>query len=203
MHHDHHANHTRRESPAILPGKQLVPTIIRILDFDAEHLGKVLPEAVGGGALDTASGSWDKSLDGSRVQTSSKLFVLRLDPRDDGDGEQVFEYSSVEVKDLAYFNVGFVFCQEGGMALLPEELASANERLWGLESPSNDAVPLIELQGEITVALYPFCVVYGLINSDMERGKITIYRGTLPFRRWDGWQSALQGRKTHWDGYEK
>ena len=55
------------------------------------------------------------------------------------------------------------------MALLPEELASTNKRLRRLEFPSNDTVPLVELQGEITVALYPLCVVYGLVNSDMER----------------------------------
>jgi len=54
------------------------------------------------------------------------------------------------------------------MALLPEELASANERLWRLEFPSNDAVPLVEFQGEITVALYPLCVVYSLISSYTE-----------------------------------
>lgn len=67
MHHDHYADHTSRKSPAVLPSKELVPAIVWILDFDAKHLGEVLPEAVGGGALDTSSSSWDKSLDGGGV----------------------------------------------------------------------------------------------------------------------------------------
>jgi len=65
--HDHHADRTSRESPAVLPGKELVPAIVWILDFDSEHLGEVLPKAVGCGGLNTSSGSWDKSLDGGRV----------------------------------------------------------------------------------------------------------------------------------------
>jgi hypothetical protein len=83
-----------------------------------------------------------------------------LIPGTDGDREELFIHPSVEVKDFAHFRVGFFFRQEGGVPLLPEEFASANERLWRLELPSDDAVPLVELQGEITVALYPLCVVY-------------------------------------------
>lgn len=41
------------------------------------------------------------------------------------------------------------------MAFLPQELARAQERLWVLELPSNDVVPLIELVGQVAVRLNP------------------------------------------------
>ena len=186
VHHDHYADRTSGETPAVLPGKELVPAIVWILDFDAEHLGEVLSQAVGGSGLDASSSCWDKALNSGCVQTPCELFVLRLDPRDDGDCEELFVHPSVEVKDLAHFRIGFLFRQEGGVAFLPEELASANERLWRLELPSDNAVPLVELQGEITVALYPLRVVYtcGLVASREEA--IKTYKDTLPFLRSDG-----------------
>jgi len=186
VHHNHYANRTSGEAPAVLPGKELVPAIVWILDFDAEHLGEILSQAMGGRALDASSGRRDKALDGGRVQTPRELFVLRLDPRYNGDREELFVHLSVEVKDLAHFRVGFLFRHEGGVALLPQELASANERLRRLELPSDDAVPLVELQGEITIALYPLRVVYTCDLVASREEAIKTYKGTLLFLRSDG-----------------
>lgn len=46
------------------------------------------------------------------------------------------------------------------MAFLPEELASAEERLGVFEFPTDDRVPLVEFEWEIAVRADPFGVVW-------------------------------------------
>jgi len=45
------------------------------------------------------------------------------------------------------------------MALLPQELSSPKERLGAFELPPNDAVPLVQLQWQIPMALNPFGII--------------------------------------------
>jgi hypothetical protein len=43
----------------------------------------------------------------------------------------------------------------GSMAFLPEEFSGSDEWSWMLELPSDDIGPLIEFEGEVSVALNP------------------------------------------------
>jgi hypothetical protein len=59
-----------------------------------------------------------------------------------------------------------------GVALLPEEFTGTEERLRVLEFPSDDRVPLVELEREITVGLDPLCVVWEELGSMIGVGKL-------------------------------
>jgi len=98
---------------------------VRVLDEDVEHLraGEVLPETMRCRALDTTARSGDKAFNGRCVESTSELFLLGLDARNDRDGEEVFVHLAIEVEDLAHFGVGFGFGEIGGVTFLPEELA--------------------------------------------------------------------------------
>ena len=103
--------------------------VLRVLDGDVEHLGEVLAEAVRRAALDAAPGRRDEALDGRRVQAAGELLLLRLDARDDGDGEELLVDAAVQVEDLEHLLVGLRLGLERRVALLPQELARAQERL--------------------------------------------------------------------------
>lgn len=161
--HDHDADRACGETPRVLPDESLGPAggICRILDGDIEHLRarEVLSEAVRGRTLNSTAGGGDEALDGSCVETPGELLLLGLNAGDDGHGEELLVHSSVEVEDLEHLLVRFRLGQMRGVALLPQELASTEERLWVLELPTDDAVPLIELQWKVTVALNPLGIV--------------------------------------------
>ena len=111
------------------------------------------------GCLDSAPRGWDEPFEGSGVQSSCEFLLLRLDTRDNGDGEEVFIDLAVQVEDLSHFGVGFGFGEESGVAFLPEELARAEEWLWVFEFPTNNAVPLVEFEWEVAMTSNPFGVV--------------------------------------------
>jgi hypothetical protein len=98
---------------------------VRVLDEDVEHLraGEILPETMRCRGLDTTAGGGDKAFNGRCVEATSELFLLGLDARNDGDGEEVFIHLAIEVKDLAHFGVGFRFGEICSVTFLPEELA--------------------------------------------------------------------------------
>jgi hypothetical protein len=128
--HNHHTNRPRRETPRVLPDLELVSSRVRrVLNGDTEHLGEVLTKAVGGSSLDTATSGRDETLDGGGVETSGELLLLRLDTGNDGNGEELLVNAAVEVEDLENLLVGFGLGEEGGVALLPEELTSTEEGL--------------------------------------------------------------------------
>lgn len=177
--HDHDAERARREAPRVLPHVQLVAAGVgRVLDRDVEHLGEVLAEAVRRAALDAATRRRDEALDRGRVEAAGKLLLLRLDTGDDGDGEELLVHAAVQVEDLEHLLVGLGLGLERRVALLPQELARAQERLCGgqtigvrfpiarqarkakgrtrvLELPAHDRVPLVELEREVTVRADP------------------------------------------------
>ncbi|KAI3476391.1 hypothetical protein L1887_62043 [Cichorium endivia] len=166
VHHDHDADGSRGETPRVLPHVQLALGLaaqllgsLGVLDGDVEHLGEVLTEAVRSAALDTTAGGGDEALDGGGVVTAGELFLLRLDTGHDGDGEELLVHLAVEVEDVHDLLVGLLERDVGGVALLPEELARAEEGLRVLELPAHDAVPLVELERQVAVALDPLCVV--------------------------------------------
>lgn len=128
--HDHDSDTPRRESPTVLPHVELLSgRTTGVLDGDVEHLGEVLSEAVRRSTLDSSSGGRDESLDGRRVESSGELLLLRLDSRDDRDGEELFVDALVEGEDLEDLRVGLLGGEERGVALLPEELSGSEEGL--------------------------------------------------------------------------
>ncbi|KAJ8073830.1 hypothetical protein PM082_012108 [Marasmius tenuissimus] len=112
-----------------------------------------------GSSLDPTTRSRDEALDGRSVKPTSKLLLLGLDARNHRDCEEILIHPSVQIKDLAHFRVGFFFGEMCGVAFLPEEFSCTEERLGVLEFPTDDAVPLVEFQREITMTLDPFGVV--------------------------------------------
>jgi hypothetical protein len=112
-----------------LPNVEFVSSRVRrVLDVDSEHFREVLSEAVRGSSLDTSTGSRDETFDSSSVETSGELLLLRFDTGNDGDCEEFFVNSSVEIEDLENFFVGFLFREECGVTFLPEELSGSKER---------------------------------------------------------------------------
>jgi hypothetical protein len=119
------------------------------------------------GTLDTAASGGDKAFACGGVQATGELLFLRFDTGDDRDGEEL----------LIYLLVGLRLGEEGGVALLPKELAGTQERLCKslsalkvqcfpttlltgvLELPPNHAIPLVELQRQVAMALDPLGVV--------------------------------------------
>ncbi len=152
MHHDHNTDRPRRETPRVLPDIELrLPDfILGILNRDIEHLrpGEVLSETVGGGGLDATSRGGDEAFDGGGVQTAGEFLLLGFDTGDDGDGEELFVYSAVQLEDLADLDVSFGFGEMRGVAFLPEELSRSQEWLGVLEFPTDDVVPLVQLERE-------------------------------------------------------
>lgn len=116
-------------------------------------------------ALDTTSRGRNESLNGRSIQSTRELFFFGLDTRDDGDCEELFVNPAVEIEDVSDFLIGFGAGEVRGVALLPEELACAEERLGVLELPTDDGVPLVEFEGKVAVRLDPFCVVCRVVSQ--------------------------------------
>ena len=81
------------------------------------------------------------STDGNPSPPSSptrtgELLLLGLASGYDGDGQHVLVDLSVEVEDGHHLLIGLWFGGERRVALLPEELAGAQERLRVLELPA-------------------------------------------------------------------
>lgn len=135
VHHDHNTDRTRGKAPGILPDicLTLSTRVVRVLNEYVEHLRarKILPEAVGSGSLDPASGCWDKAFYGGGIQSSGEFFFLRFHTGDDGDCQELLVDAAVEVKNLADFGVCLSFGEMSSVALLPEELACTQEGLCG------------------------------------------------------------------------
>lgn len=127
--HDHDTDAPRRETPRVLPDVQDAAPLLRVLHLNVEHPGEILAETVRGRGLNTSPSGGDEALDGRGEETAGELLVLRLDALDHGDGEELLVNAAVEFEDLVDLLLGLSTGHEGGVALLPEELASPKERL--------------------------------------------------------------------------
>mmetsp|Transcript_31152 Transcript_31152/g.57012 ORF Transcript_31152/g.57012 Transcript_31152/m.57012 type:complete len:321 (+) Transcript_31152:240-1202(+) len=83
--HDHDPDGTRGETPARLPHHLCLPILVLVVDV--EHLTEVLAQVMRGGALDGTSGDGNVPLNGGGGVSPRELLLLRLRPRNDGDGE--------------------------------------------------------------------------------------------------------------------
>jgi len=100
---------------------------VRVFDENVEHLRarEVLPETMRCRALDTTAGRGDEAFNGRCVESTSELFLVRLDARNDRNGEEVFVHLAIEVEDLTDFGIGFRFGEMSSVTFLPEELAGS------------------------------------------------------------------------------
>lgn len=165
MDHDHHTQRTGGETPRVLVRIQPTLRLVWRLDGNVKHLREILTQVVGSGGLDTSAGGRDETLYSGGVITTRKLFLLRLFTGDNWHSEDIFIDLSVELENVENFLVSICFVEEGGVAFLPEEFSGTEERLRILEFPSDDRVPLIELEGEISVRVDPFGIVWRQIRS--------------------------------------
>jgi hypothetical protein len=61
------------------------------------------------------------------------------------------------------------------VALLPQELSGSEERLRVLELPSDDRVPLVELEREVSVRVDPLGIVYRELGASSESPSLQGY----------------------------
>ena len=73
----------------------------------------------------------------------------------DGDGKKVSVDLGIEVQDLQHLLLGFWQGGKGGVALLPQELAGADEGRRVLELPAHHIRPLVQPQRQVSVAPNP------------------------------------------------
>jgi hypothetical protein len=88
--------------------------------------------------LDSAACGGDKALDGGGAESAGEFFVFGFLAFYDGDGEEVFVDTAVEVKDCVDFFHGQVFGEMGRVAFLPEEFPRAEKGLRMFEFPADD-----------------------------------------------------------------
>mmetsp|Transcript_36259 Transcript_36259/g.91114 ORF Transcript_36259/g.91114 Transcript_36259/m.91114 type:complete len:471 (+) Transcript_36259:51-1463(+) len=157
VHHDHDADGARGEAPRVLP-HQLLALVLRLV-LDLKHLGKVRAQAVRGRALDAAPGGRHKGLHRRGVQAAGKLLRLGLDALDDRHAEQLLVHALVQVQDLPHLHLRLGLGGKGGVPLLPQKLAAADEGRGVLELPAHDVGPLVQLERQVAVAADPLRVV--------------------------------------------
>lgn len=158
--HDHDTQRTGGETPRVLVRVQSTLRLVWRLDGNVKHLGEVLSQVVGSSGLDTSARGGDETFHSGGVITTGKLFLLGLFTGDDGHSEDIFVDLSVELENVEDFLVSIGLVEEGGVAFLPEELSGTEERLRVLEFPSNDRVPLVELEREVSVRVDPLGIVW-------------------------------------------
>jgi hypothetical protein len=79
--------------------------------------------------LDSSSSSGNEPLYRCGVITSCKLLLVGFDTFDNGDSQELFINTSVKVEYNTDFFIRRRFGKMSGVALLPEELAGAEEWL--------------------------------------------------------------------------
>ena len=84
----------------------------------------------------------------------------------DRHGQEVCVDGRIQVQDLVDLLLGLGARREGGVALLPQELARADEGRGVLELPAHHVGPLVQPQGQVSVAPDPLQVApHGLVTS--------------------------------------
>lgn len=172
--HDHDTEGTGGQTPGVLPhversGLLLVVALGGgVLDGDTEHLTEVLAQTVGGTTLDTTTGGGDVALNGGGVETTGELLLLGLLTLDNRNSQKFLVDTSIEVEDCHNLLVSTLLGQVGCVTLLPQELSGSEERLGVLELPTDDGVPLVELEGQVTVTSDPLGVVG--VHDSLRRG---------------------------------
>ncbi|KAH0389325.1 prolyl-tRNA synthetase, partial [Aureobasidium melanogenum] len=137
----------------LLDGVGLVNGCMGVLNGDVEHLGEVLTQAVRGTSLDTTASGGNETFDGGGVVGTGELLSDGLAALDDGDCQQLVVNSLVVVENLKNLLASVLLGHVSGVTLLPQELARTDEGHGVLELPTDDVVPLVELEGKIALVL--------------------------------------------------
>ena len=159
--HDERTHQTGRYTPGGSPDELLLPFLVG--EGDVKGLGEVLPEEVGGTALQGLT-ILHQRLDGVGLDSSSEALVGTLYPDVDRDSEEVTCEVSVDIDHADGFFFGLLTGGVGGVPFLPEELSRAEEEARA-HLPAYDIRPLIAEDGEVTVGLYPALV--GVPNNGL------------------------------------
>jgi hypothetical protein len=83
---------------------------------------------VRGSSLNTTARRRNKAFNRGGIEGTGKLLLLGLDARNDRDSKEFLIHAAVQVEDLPDFLVSLGLGKVSSMALLPQELPSAEER---------------------------------------------------------------------------
>ena len=151
MGHDQTAHQSRRDAPAGGPGVFDLARLV--LKLDVLRLGEVLPKEVTGARLQRLAVLHHR-FDGVGLDRPREALALGLLALYHGHGHDVLGEVGVDIVDQRGLFFGFVGRRVGGVALLPEELGGAKEQA-RTQLPADNVGPLVDQQGQITVALDP------------------------------------------------
>ena len=124
-------------------------------ELDAERPGEVLAQLVAGAHLQGLAVAHHR-LQRPGADGAGEALPGRLVPGEDGHRQHLDHGLAVHVaQDPQGVGPGLVLGGVGGVALLPEELAGAQEQA-GPQLPAHHVGPLVDQQGQVPVALHPF-----------------------------------------------
>ena len=151
MGHDQPAHEASGHAPAGGVGKLL--RAFAILVADARSAGEIGAEVVRRAGLKRLAVLHHR-LDRPGFVRAGKALVLRLLARDHGNREILFGAGAVHLERAMGLGARFVAGRVGGMPLLPQEFAGAQEHP-GAHFPAHHVGPLIEHQRQVAPALHP------------------------------------------------
>ena len=151
MHHDHPANHPRRNAPRCRVGELLLAFAVLIMD--ARGLGEPGAQIMRCTRLQGLA-ILHHRLDGIGGDGPRKAFILRLFARHHRHRQHVFGKFPVHFQRPQSLLQRVLAGGVGGVPLLPQELAGAQEHPRA-HFPAHHIGPLVDAQRQITPALHP------------------------------------------------
>jgi hypothetical protein len=82
----------------------------------------------------------------------------------------LFVDAGVQLEDLEHLLAGELLGEVGGVAFLPQEFPGSEEGGGLLGFPADDRVPLVEAEGEVTMAANPLGVVCSVSEQEVCMG---------------------------------
>ena len=150
--HDQPAHHAGRHAPGGGPRHRV--GAVGALEGDVERLGKVLAQLVAGAHLQRLAVAHHR-LDREGIGRPGEALLGDLATAEHRDGQVLLHEVGVHlVKDAHRVAVGLLLRGVSGVALLPQELAGAQEDAGPL-LPADHVAPLVEQHRQVAVALDP------------------------------------------------
>ena len=143
--HDDAAYDAGGQAPAGLMGIGLL--VVFVGKGDVERAGEAVAEIVAGSGLERLV-VVHHALDGVCALGTGELFLVGLVAAHDGHGKEVLAAVGIDLEHLLGLFNGLLRCCVEGVALLPEELAAAQERAGGL-FPAENGAPLVIFHRQI------------------------------------------------------
>mmetsp|Transcript_7028 Transcript_7028/g.10377 ORF Transcript_7028/g.10377 Transcript_7028/m.10377 type:complete len:242 (+) Transcript_7028:782-1507(+) len=179
MNHNHNTNRSSCKSPRCLPYNLTLSSFI--LEFDVEHLSKVLSKVMRGSSLNRTSRSSNVRFDSCSLVSSSKLLFFCLVSRNDRYSVKFLIYSTVKLQCLSYHDLTIFISCMSSVTLLPQKLSTSQKWSRILEFPSHNITPLIKFQWQISVGLNP--IREGWIHDGLTGGTDSNGLGKLTISR--------------------